>query len=78
MARKYILREEKYDCGATNRKTYGVAAIEICDDIMMVIESIADISTNKADVENLVCKLNKIDLEPLFLENAIHDFLLSQ
>ena len=78
MARKYFVREEIYDCKAINSKTYGIALAEICDDIMMVIDSVADISINKEDVENLVCKLNKLDLEPLFLRDAIHEFLVCQ
>lgn len=78
MARKYIIREENYNCNAINRKTYGVALVEICDNIMMVVDSVADISTDKKDVEKLIRELNELNLEPLFLRDVIYEFLVCQ
>lgn len=74
---KYILMENTLLCGDVTRTCYGIAAVQVYDGIVTVLDSVTDITVNRQPLEELVKLCNELSLEPVHLNDIVEDFLAS-
>lgn len=74
---KYILMENTLLCGDWTRTCYGIAAVQVYDGIVTVLDSVTDITVNRQPLEELVKLCNELSLEPIHLNDIVEDFLAS-
>ena len=67
----YFLIESGITIEGTTAKTYGIGMIED----YKLSDYILDISTNKAEIENLVFDLNEYELDAVHFQEYIEDYL---
>ena len=76
MEYKYIVVENKYDNGIASRKSFGIAYVEIYDNITIVITSISDITSDRIAIEKFARLCNELQLSIIHLQDVIEDFLI--
>lgn len=74
---KYILMKNTLLCGDATRTCYGIAAVQVYDGIVTVLDSVTDVTVNRQSLEILVDLCNELSLEPVHLNDVIEDFLAS-
>ena len=72
---KYIVVKNEYIDGENTRVSYGIAAIENCDGVDCVLESVSDIFSDFYAVETLVNVCNEEELDPIHIKDVVNDFL---
>ena len=72
---KYIVVKNEYIDGENTRVSYGIAAIENCDGVDCVLESVSDIFSDFYEVETLVNVCNVEELDPIHIKDVVNDFL---
>ena len=75
MKHKYIVVQNTYKNGATTRISFGIAAVEEYDGVIIVLESVSDISSNIKSIEHLVKICNNQKLDTIHLQDVVTDFL---
>ena len=75
----YGMVQETYYFGTVARISYGIAVYSWpeSEGTVSIIASAHDVSSNKDQVEHLVCLCNRDHLEPKHLNNIVEDFLSS-
>lgn len=72
---RYILVTSTYSGGTTHRTSYGIALVSDYDDVMSILQTISDLSSDKASIERLVDDCNTLGLDPVHLPDIADDFL---
>lgn len=72
---KYIVVCSTYTDGENTRKSFGIAVLEKSEDGTAVLRSIADISSNEAEIERLVQNCNDLALDPVHLDDVVYDHI---
>lgn len=71
----YVVVESRYFNGEAPYISYGIALAEEQDGTLEVFDSVADISTDRAEVESLADVCNTFQLDPIHLRDVAEDFL---
>ncbi len=74
MENKYILIKSIF-AGTSYRTSYGIALVNECDGITVILQSILDVSPNKSYMEELVEHCNRLQLSPIHLVDVVSNFL---
>jgi hypothetical protein len=72
---KYIVVKNEYIDGENTHVSYGIAAIDNCDRMDCVLETVSDISSDFCAIETLVNVCNAEELDPIHIEDVVNDFL---
>lgn len=72
---KYILLTDEISVDSATRKGYGIALIEGNSRGFSICGFVSDISTDKAEVLELIARFNRLKLSPVHFFEAVEDFL---
>ncbi len=72
---KYILLTDEIPVGSATREGYGIALIEGSNRGFSIRGFVSDISTDKAEVLELIARFNRLKLSPVHFFEAVEDFL---
>ena len=75
MEYKYIVVQSTYKNGEITRTGFGIATVEEYDGVTTILESISDISSDIEPIERLVKVCNNLQLDPIYLQDVVSDFL---
>lgn len=71
----YGVREEIYELQGERRISYGIVVYD-SQNTYTVLESMADITTDRERLLSLVEKCNTLKLSPIHLKDIVEDFIL--
>ena len=73
----YGLIKETYMIEDNEMKSYGIAVFENikAENVVLILDSVRNISTDRAKVENLIKKCNELNLSVIHLQDVIDDML---
>lgn len=72
---KYLMVCSTYTDGENTRNSFGIAISEEYEGNTMVFRTIADISSDKSEIQRLVQYCNDLGLAPVHLDDVVHDYL---
>lgn len=72
---KYIIIKSSLLCGDILRTCYGIAVVEICDGVPIILQTVSDISASIEKLGELVELCNELDLDPIHLNDVVDDYL---
>ncbi len=75
METKYVLITDIFGSDDATRIGYGIALVSVNDDVMSVLQTVADMSSDKVSVEKFVESCNRVELDPVHLQDAAEDFI---
>lgn len=75
METKYVLITDIFGSDDTARIGYGIALVRVNDDVMSILQTVADISSDRVSVEKFIEACNKLELDPVHLQDAVEDFI---
>ena len=75
MEHKYIVVQSTYKNGDITRIGFGIAAVEEYDGVTTILELISDLSSDIDLIERLVKVCNNLQLDPIYLQDVVSDFL---
>lgn len=73
----YGLIKETYKIEGDEMISYGIAVLENikAENVVLILDSVRNISTNRAKVENLIKRCNELKLSVIHLQDVIDDML---
>ncbi len=74
----YAVAEEKYTLGDETRTSYGIVAYSNADQdgTKTIVASVRDVTSDKAELSELVNDCNRLGLSTIHLLDVVEDFLL--
>lgn len=69
-----LVRSELY-FGEASAVSYGIAHVDMRDNVPIILESVLDLSEDRASVENLVELCNDLCLDPIHMKDVVYDFI---
>lgn len=75
MEYKYITIGSTLFDGDNVRTSYGISVIQVCDGIAIVLQSVIDVSSDRESIDLLVDTCNKLELDPIHLNDVVDDYL---
>lgn len=77
MEYKYTLIKSTLPSGDNCSARYGIAAVEEHDGVLVILQSVSDISVCSDPLEKLVDLCNELKLDPIHLSDVVDDYLAS-
>lgn len=73
----YGLIKETYKIEGDEMISYGIAVLENikAENVVLILNSVRNISTNRAKVENLIKQCNELKLSVIHLQDVIDDMM---
>jgi len=72
---KYVLITDIFGSDDTTRIGYGIALVSVNDDVMSVLQTVVDMSSDRVSVEKFIETCNTLELDPVHLQDAVEDFI---
>ncbi len=72
---QYIVFSSTFEAGCLSRTSYGIALVSVADDVMSVLQTLADVSSDRKGIDRLVDRCNTLKLDPMHLDEIVENFL---